>query len=113
MMNSKFIERQIHNLVKTDPAAKLKLLTIEIKEIWGQDVSYFKIWDAKQKAIGNIYRDCDKSYEELPKFLLEVPDRYPGTQVEYQNIHTNHAGTNFFSPCFLSVWSLHYRVPTL
>uniref|UniRef100_A0A2N9EWY4 SWIM-type domain-containing protein n=1 Tax=Fagus sylvatica TaxID=28930 RepID=A0A2N9EWY4_FAGSY len=80
MMNSKFIERQIHHLVKTDPAAKLKLLTAEIKEIWGQDISYFKIWDAKQKAIGNIYGDWDKSYEELPKFLLEVQDRNPGFQ---------------------------------
>ena len=68
MMNSKFIERQIHHLVKTNPAAKLKLLTAEIKEIWGQDVSYFKICDAKQKAIGNIYGDWDKSYEELPSF---------------------------------------------
>ena len=57
MMNSKFIERQIHHLVKIDPAAKLKLLTGEVKEIWGQDVFYFKMWDAKQKAIGNIYGD--------------------------------------------------------
>jgi hypothetical protein len=72
MMNSKFIERQIYHLVKIDPTAKLKLLTGEVKEIWGQDVSYFKMWDAKQKAIGNIYGDWDKSYEELPKFLLEV-----------------------------------------
>ena len=57
MMNSKFIERQIYHLVKIDPAAKLKLLTGEVKEIWGQDVSYFKMWDAKQKAISNIYGD--------------------------------------------------------
>uniref|UniRef100_A0A2N9EMX7 Transposase MuDR plant domain-containing protein n=1 Tax=Fagus sylvatica TaxID=28930 RepID=A0A2N9EMX7_FAGSY len=32
MMNSKFIERQIHHLVKIDPAAKLKLLIGEVKE---------------------------------------------------------------------------------
>uniref|UniRef100_A0A2N9EMB2 SWIM-type domain-containing protein n=1 Tax=Fagus sylvatica TaxID=28930 RepID=A0A2N9EMB2_FAGSY len=80
MMNSKFIKRHIHHLVKIDPTAKLKLLTGEVKEIWGQDVSYFKMWDAKQKAIGNIYGDWDKSYKELPKFLLEVQDRNPGFQ---------------------------------
>uniref|UniRef100_A0A2N9F0Z9 Transposase MuDR plant domain-containing protein n=1 Tax=Fagus sylvatica TaxID=28930 RepID=A0A2N9F0Z9_FAGSY len=91
MINSKFIERQIHHLVKIDPAAKLKLLTGEVKERWGQDVSYFKMWDAKQKAIGNIFGDWDKSYEKLLKFLLEVQDRNPVTQVEYQNYHTNHA----------------------
>ena len=46
----------------------------------GQDVSYYKLWDAKQKAIDNIYRDWDKSYEELPNFLLKVQNKNPGTK---------------------------------
>ena len=31
---------------------------------------------------------------------MEVQDRNPGTQVEFQNIHTNHAGINFFHRIF-------------
>jgi hypothetical protein len=54
----------------------------------------------------------DKSYEELPKFLLAIQDRNLSTQVVFQNHHTNHAGADFFSPCFLNVWSLHYTIPT-
>ena len=49
------------------------------------------------ESIDNIYRNWDKSYEELSKFLFAVQDKNLNTHVVYQNRHTNHAGTDFFT----------------
>jgi hypothetical protein len=100
MADAKFIERQIHHLIVADHAATIKLLHAYMKSEWKCDCSYYKIWDAKQRAIGNIYGDWDESYETLPKFLKAVQDSNPGTEVEFANRDTNNAGIVFFHHVF-------------
>ena len=96
MVDAKFIERQIHHLVAADHATKIKFLHAYMLSDWNCDCSYYKIWDAKQRAIGNIYGDKDKSYETLPKFLKAVQDLNPGTKVHFVNRDTNNASIVFF-----------------
>jgi hypothetical protein len=100
MADAKFIEQQIHHLVAVDHAAKIKLLHAHMLSDWNCDCSYYKIWDAKQRAIGNIYGDWDESYETLPKFLKVVQDLNPGTEVHFANRDTNNAGIVFFHRVF-------------
>ena len=63
MADAKFIERQIHHLVATDHTGKIQLIHAQMWSNWNSDCSYYKIWDAKQRVIGNIYSDWDESYE--------------------------------------------------
>ena len=45
----------------------------------GHDVTMYKVWEAKQKAVARIYRDFDESYAELPRFLAALSDADPDT----------------------------------
>ena len=49
---------------------------------FNHNISYYKVWDAKQKAIANIFGDWREFYQLLPKFMKTLIDSNPGTQVE-------------------------------
>ena len=100
MADKIFIKRQIHHLVAANHAAKIKLLHSHMLSDWNCDCSYYKIWDAKQRVIGNIYGDWDESYETLLKFLKAVQDSNPGTEVHFANRDINNAGIVFFTVFF-------------
>ena len=42
-------------------------------------LSYYKLWDAKQKAIAKIFGDWEESYQRLRKLLLAYLDQDLGT----------------------------------
>ena len=58
-----------------------------MKERLQHKISYYKIWDAKQKAIANIHGNWEKLYQKLQKLLLAYKDSDLGTQVSYQSIN--------------------------
>uniref|UniRef100_A0A2N9IWN4 Zinc finger PMZ-type domain-containing protein n=1 Tax=Fagus sylvatica TaxID=28930 RepID=A0A2N9IWN4_FAGSY len=58
------------------------------------------VWDAKQKAIANIYGDWGESYQLLPKFMKALIDSNPGTQVEWKTYWSEDAGSAIFESVF-------------
>uniref|UniRef100_A0A2N9IC04 Transposase MuDR plant domain-containing protein n=1 Tax=Fagus sylvatica TaxID=28930 RepID=A0A2N9IC04_FAGSY len=84
MLDSNLIEREIHHLVVKDHAVTIGTLDAEIFKEYKAKVSYFKLWDAKQKAIARIYGDWVKSYEILPMFMAAVQDANPNTVVKWK-----------------------------
>ena len=70
------------------------------------EVSYYKVWDAKKKAIAKIFGDWEESYQRLRKLLLAYLDQDSGTQYNYYTIPRDIAGTTLlryvfwaFVPC--------------
>ena len=57
MLDSNLIEREIHYFVVKDHAVKIGTLDAENFKAYNAHVSYYKLWDAKQKAIARIYED--------------------------------------------------------
>ena len=57
MMDSNFLAKKLHNYVLADHTSKIKDLQNLIKERFNRDISYYKIWDVKQKAIANIHEN--------------------------------------------------------
>ena len=57
MMDSNFLAKELHNYVLADHTSKIKDLQNLIKERFNHDISYYKIWDVKQKAIANIHEN--------------------------------------------------------
>uniref|UniRef100_A0A2N9GV52 SWIM-type domain-containing protein n=1 Tax=Fagus sylvatica TaxID=28930 RepID=A0A2N9GV52_FAGSY len=59
-----------------------------------------EVWDAKQKAIANIFGDWGESYQLLPKFMKALIDSNPGTQVEWKTYWSEDAGCAIFESVF-------------
>uniref|UniRef100_A0A2N9J030 MULE transposase domain-containing protein n=1 Tax=Fagus sylvatica TaxID=28930 RepID=A0A2N9J030_FAGSY len=81
MLDSNLIEREILNQVVADHGIKISTLDAQISKQYDVKVSYYKLWDAKQKAIAKIYGDWVQSYEILPKFMLASQEANPTTVV--------------------------------
>jgi len=73
-----------------------------MKERFEHEISYYKIWDVKQKAIANIHGNWEELYQKLYKLLLAYKDNNPGTQVSYRSINENTPGTIIFKYVFLA-----------
>ena len=79
MMDSKFISIALEKYVLEDLTQKVKNLHSMLHAKHGHDVTMYKVWEAKQKAVAHIYEDFDESYVELPRFLTALSDVDPDT----------------------------------
>jgi hypothetical protein len=57
ILDSNFIEREVRSYVANDQTISVKSLRHHMCTQFGHKISYYKVWDAKQKAIANIYGD--------------------------------------------------------
>ena len=66
MMNCNFIASDILKKLCEDHTTPIKHLRsmIELK-YEGHKPSYYKVWDAKQKAIGKMFGNWEESYQRL------------------------------------------------
>ena len=72
MMDSRFISIALEQYVQEDITRSIKDLHSMLHAKHGYDVTMYKVWEAKQKAIAHIYEDFDESYAELPRFLTTL-----------------------------------------
>ncbi|XP_023926256.1 uncharacterized protein LOC112037653 [Quercus suber] len=79
MMDSRFISIALKQYVREDITRSIKDLRSMLHAKHGHDVTMYKVWEAKQKAVACIYGDFDKSYAELPRFLVALDDADPNT----------------------------------
>ena len=70
-----------------------------IDELWAiirtkydHELSYYKVWHAKQKAIAKIFEDWEESYQRLRQLLLAYLDQDSGTQYSYYTIPRPYEG---------------------
>ncbi|XP_050255180.1 uncharacterized protein LOC126701084 [Quercus robur] len=82
MMSCNFIADVILKKLCEDHTTPIKHLksVIELK-YEGQKPSYYKVWDAKQKAIGKMFGNWEESYQRLQKLLMTYIDQDPTIQV--------------------------------
>ena len=78
-MDSKFISIALEKYVWEDLTRSVKDLHSILHAKHGHDVTMYKVWEAKQKAIAHIYGDFDELYVELPRFLAAFSDVDPDT----------------------------------
>uniref|UniRef100_A0A2N9HUL4 Zinc finger PMZ-type domain-containing protein n=1 Tax=Fagus sylvatica TaxID=28930 RepID=A0A2N9HUL4_FAGSY len=58
------------------------------------------VWNAKQKAIANIYGDWGESYQLLPKFMKALIDSNPSTKVKWETYWSADVGSAIFESVF-------------
>ena len=79
MMDSKFVFIALEKYVQEDLTRKVRDLRSMLHARHGHDVTMYKVWEAKHKAVACIYEDFDESYAELPRFLAALSDVDPDT----------------------------------
>ncbi|XP_075645549.1 uncharacterized protein LOC142616617 [Castanea sativa] len=80
------IEKDLRDIVKDDPNIRISSLQQSLYNKYEYWPSYFKVWEAKQKAIGRAFGDWDKSYQLLPKRLKALTDSNPGSRVIWRTV---------------------------
>ncbi|XP_016172830.1 uncharacterized protein LOC107615243 [Arachis ipaensis] len=66
-------------MVRADASVNIKVLQNATAAHFGFRPTYRRVWLAKQKAVVVIYGDWDKSYNELPRWVLGVQLTMSGT----------------------------------
>ena len=109
MMNSNFVAPEIVGKLRQNHTARIDELWEIIHTKYNHELSYYKVWDAKQKTIAKIFGDWEESYQRLRKLLLAYLDQDSGTQYNYYTIPRDIAGTMLlryvfwaFAPCIVA-----------
>ncbi|XP_022734079.1 uncharacterized protein LOC111287669 [Durio zibethinus] len=61
-LDSNLLAHEIESQVKVEPSITIVALNAKVKDKFSYDVSYKKMWHAKQKVITNVFDDWDISY---------------------------------------------------
>ena len=103
MMSCNFIEEDILKKLREDHTTPIKHLRSMIESKYeGHKPSYYKVWDAKQKAIGKMFGNWEESYQRLQKLLMAYIDQDPTTKVLYCTTSTGEDDTVFLQYVFWS-----------
>ncbi|KAK9993885.1 hypothetical protein SO802_023588 [Lithocarpus litseifolius] len=94
MMTCNFIAADILQKLCEDHTTPVKYLRSMIESKYqGHKPSYYKVWDAKQKAIGKMFGNWEESYQRLQKLLMAYIDQDSTTQVFYRTKPTGEDDT--------------------
>ena len=85
-LGSKLIAREIQNVVQRDHMTSIATLHQIVKNKFGYDVHYKKIWETKRKAMIKAFGDWDESYQALPKWMNILKLTNPITKVSWKTI---------------------------
>ncbi|CAK8577819.1 unnamed protein product [Lathyrus sativus] len=83
-LNLEMISHNIMEFVNGHTSLKVKVIIVHIIEKYTYIVSYKKAWIAKCKAIESLYENWEKSYNDLPQWILVMKTYLPGTIIELQ-----------------------------
>ena len=56
-LDSTLIAREIQSIVKRDPTTSIATLRQIVKDKFGYDVHYMRVWEARRKAVEKVF--CD------------------------------------------------------
>ena len=83
-LDSTLIANEIQNVVQRDPNISIAALHLIVKDKFGYDVHYRKVWEARKKAFKRVFGDWDESYHLLPKWMNVLKVTNPGTEVVWE-----------------------------
>ncbi|KAM7478613.1 hypothetical protein LguiA_026826 [Lonicera macranthoides] len=72
-------------MVGIDPALRIGVIVVFIKEQYRYKVSYWKAWNAEQNAIETLFGNWKNSYAIMPTYLAAIAYHNEGTIYELRN----------------------------
>ena len=80
------IAREIQSIVKRDPTTSIATPYQIVKNKFGYDVHYMRVWETRRKEIEKVFGDWDESYHILSKWLNILKLTNPGTKVVWKTL---------------------------
>ena len=80
------ITQEVQNVVQSDHTISIVALHQIMKDKFGYNVHYKRIWEAKRKTIIRIFGDWDESYQTLPRWMNIVKLTNPQTEVVWKTL---------------------------
>ena len=72
MVDSNFLAEELRTYVLADHTSKIKDLQNLTKERFNHDISYYKIWEAKQKGYYKYTRELERVVPKVAKIVVGI-----------------------------------------
>ncbi|XP_073273302.1 uncharacterized protein [Primulina huaijiensis] len=76
-------------VVRCDPAYEIKYIIENVKDKYGYQISYKKVWRSLKRAMEIAYGTWESSVQLLPKYMCALSQYNPGTVVEWKHLRAN------------------------
>ena len=77
-----------------------------MKDKFGYDIHYKRIWEAKRKTMLRVFGDWDESYQSLSKWMNILLLTNPETKIVWKTIPLGGiSGNSMFYECFFDIWA--------
>ena len=86
----------IRGSVRAEISISISACQASVRDAWQCEVSYRKIWIAKQLVMGELFGDWTKSYNILGPWLSAVHHANEGTVVDFTKFSTTETNTEVF-----------------
>ena len=80
------IAREIQNVVQRDHTTSIATLHQIVKDKFGYDVHYRRIWEVKRNTMLRVFGDWDESYQSLSKWMNILLLTNPETKIVWKTI---------------------------
>ncbi|CAK8530304.1 unnamed protein product [Lathyrus sativus] len=87
-LSSQLISQEILHLVGVDPSVKVSTIISHIVARFNYTPSYRKAWIGRIKVVEHVYGNWERSYNQLPQYLLALQKYVPGTVVILESLPT-------------------------
>ncbi|CAI0423323.1 unnamed protein product [Linum tenue] len=78
-LSARKVAQTIKHLIEAQPGITVKSVIAEVKNRHGYTISYKKAWHGKQKAMAEVYGDWEESFANMPRLILAMEDKNPGS----------------------------------
>jgi hypothetical protein len=104
MATSAWVRDRVTEKLKKDSTIGAAALKRWLEEKYCIKLSYYVVWDGKEKALDDILGSWEDSFDHAFSFKAELESKCPGSvvEVEYEKINGNHRFTRMFvalKPC--------------
>ena len=102
MASVKWIIEHIQPRLKTDLKVTARVLCLEVLRDYGVDISYVKMWRARDQALRTIHGGIEELYHMIPSLHQTIMKYNPGSVVNY-NVQKNGSFERFCVLFFASL----------
>jgi hypothetical protein len=99
-LDAKMICESIVPLLRENLSVTAPIIVAHIREKYNYTISYKKAWNARNKAIEQIYGNWVESYEALPQWVMVMEKWIPGTICRLETSPSHIDGQEFFERLF-------------
>ncbi|KAL0310539.1 UNVERIFIED_CONTAM: hypothetical protein Sangu_2348600 [Sesamum angustifolium] len=99
-LGKSMIAAHLLGMVRQDPAYDIKFVQQNVKDRFGFEISYHKVWQSLKAAREQIYGTWESSIKKLPRFMAFLQKLNPGTVVEWLNLETDRPGVQMLHYVF-------------